>query len=189
MDDDSNRQREYLNHILHQSIGSWESSKITTYCDGNWIIFTDSPSKKRLNSPRLSKKITMRIPYRHKEHNECPMTSNEELIISCVKKDNYLNFRPRKYIYHSQSTKSERTLMAQSSDNLFQSVSNYPIKSFHGDDPHRNPFRRSNILLQHEREIKIHPPSKSSSHSFQRTARQQEQIFQSLYERSLKKKE
>jgi hypothetical protein len=146
-----------VSKLFNEPAKRWDAAKITTFPEGRCVVFLDAADEgRRLNSPRLQN-IDLRIPYRHKGYRPSePLPPPDPL--SVPKSGNCAAFRARRRICAARGVQSARGRGAKASE--FEATGDVYTPSFHGDDPSRQPFRRSIRLVNERRlhEARPEPP-------------------------------
>lgn len=160
----------------------WESANIAVKTEGNnWRVFYNK-DKEELNMHHLAKNRPVRpVSYRFRGYRPTPPPAPQNPLIT-PPVDNYTDFRVRRRIYANrprpQSTREIPEFLMHPKDES--------TRYFHGDNPKRNPFRISSILINERRiqEAKLSRPSPQVPKS----ARSIRSNYMELYQKSLKPK-
>jgi hypothetical protein len=151
----------YVSRVSTEPAKIWDAAQITTFPDGNWIVFLDN-ARAGLNSPR-PRHGGSKIPYHYKGyHPHEPPPPPDAL--SVPKNDNYTAVRARRRIYGANQVQSARQAQSARGGPLDQ-VEVYSPDAVHrqyfrGADPSKNPFRKSVKLVNEQRaqETTTRPP-------------------------------
>ena len=129
---------------------SWDAANIDMKFDGKWMLFYDNRTRMPLNEPPpiSSADKTPRRYYQRKGYQQKP----REIPEFETPHDNYTAFRVRKHYAVTPYDQSRSSRYTEPENKIFIDPPNQVNSHrFVGDNPYRNPFRRSTLLLNEQR--------------------------------------
>jgi hypothetical protein len=158
-DDDAELLAKPTSMLFFEPAKVWDSTKIEAWADGNWLIFTDKSRSRVLNSPRL-RRVELNIPYHYKGYRppKPPPTPDP---LDHPPQDNYTAFRARRRIYGDRKVDSSRKQLSDIVQTV-KKADDQSMRYFRGDDPSRNPFRTSIMIVNEKRLQDLKPVEPSA---------------------------